>query len=299
MVRAVLLRCLAAGLFAGSAGAQEKTAIDAAKRDLEVLKSTPAGTGDLKLALPEIGGPNLPSGSPPAPTGLDARKRDVQAAQAVAKKSQNWLLDAMAKEDSRQRALDGKTTAGDADEQTDELSPETLLDPDAPRVRTARDEEQAAAAQARAELRERPVVDNPLTAFMAGWISPRDQALLLPKASDTPQLDTALAPLLGPVVVEAPVVATAGESSLFVLDNTRASAVEANPYLQLSVADTPNFSRDPALPVTPPATPNPVPMPESRVPGLEPVRGELRPALPPDLAKPVRDEKYFPQLKRF
>jgi hypothetical protein len=140
---------------------------------------------------------------------------------------------------------------------------------------------------------------NPLTHYMAGWMTPPDYALLkagmdgaasasLPSRGDPslPSVGSDLSVLgdMGSALDLSP----AAKSAPFALPKPA-----GNPFLQSLSAGGPAAA--PAF-VTPPA-----PTSGSASSGFAPVPAPVAPAKSkiPDFAKPAMDEKYFKQLKRF
>ncbi|MBP6508334.1 MAG: hypothetical protein KA257_12285 [Opitutaceae bacterium] len=300
IVELLLLLALGAGVI----WAEEKpapageSAIAAAKREFDALKASRTTLEQNKLALPKIENPSL---APRyiAPTAISKSTQKEKAAQ---QKANNWLLEAMQQNDKQARTSDDRHSAKSQDDKE--------IDPLEAHAAGAADELTRLPQGNRQEEtppKEVRSSDNPLSSFMTGWISVRDQAVLLPKTSDTPQLDAALTQLLSSYAETAavssainpanrpngPTIATgAGMSGL--------APVTDNPYLQLNLSPflsgpgqgAPATSADLQLP-TGPGTP------DFKAPRMTAPPAEAKPGPAFDLSKPPQDDKYFPQLKRF
>jgi len=274
------------------AGAQEPSGLEKAKQDLKTLPSIRKESDRPALNLPNIAAPS-PAADLSAPMPSPSRSRANADEAKSGKGTDNWLVDAMMKEDSRQAGTGRKGA-----KMRDEAHP---LDADSETDGTDRNSGREPTAAKNAELDERArasdlefaKVESPLTPFMADWISKRDHALLLPKGTsevgfvpETPGLvggpDRAVAITFRGIdgrldPVAAPEVRQPGE----------------NPFLQALQAP----------PVTPPpAAPAPtLPGVGDLAPALMPPEPARDPRSPPpiDFSKPSQDNKYFPQLKRF
>ncbi len=272
------------------AGAQEPSGLEKAKQDLKTLPSVRKESDRPAISLPNIAAPS-PAADLPAPMPSPARSRANTDEAKSGKGTDNWLVDAMMKDDSRQ-----SDTGRKGPKTRDEAHP---LDSEA--TRTDRDSESGPTTARNSALDERErasdlaiaKVENPLTPFMADWISKRDHALLLPKGTPESGFGSEAGGIVGgpdhPVTIDFrgidgrldPVTGPAGRQPA------------DNPFLQALPA--------PAVPPPPVAPVSTLPAPGDRVPTLlppEPVR-DTRSTPPIDLSKPSQDNKYFPQLKRF
>lgn len=272
--------------------------IDDAKRDFQALKASRAGPEQNPgtLALPKVELPGVTT-EILAPTGAAKNGKKEKRAQ---QKSQNWLLDAMAlteksanNSDSKDRKRSANAPAPTAftDELTDDADENPLSGANVLREQAAQTEKNAPIAK------DAPILDNPLTPFMTGWISPRDHEVLLSKTSATPMLDASLAQMVDSPGTSLAPVSTSGPAGGFLSLPTPAPTLSENPYLR---ADLPTLAAPPqGLPSPALSLPAATLLPELKSPLVEPV-APAKPAPPPiDPRKPPQDEKYFPQLKRF
>jgi hypothetical protein len=226
----------------------------AAKSDLAALAATAAETPPAAA--------NARSDAPPA--AAPAPRLGTDPARAPGKGA-NWLLEAMNAQTLRPSDLgDG------ADSIRAELDRLRAGSPEGAGAKEAAKSGVGAAA-------EPPAVVNPLDAFMDGWISAHDKALLLPEASAWPLLEG-----LDPK-------AEAGHRPDVSPPNE-----PANPYLA-------GPGPVPALPEA--AALNPAPAPELPGPSLlfgpDPRLLDGPKLDLPDFAQPTEDDKYFRQMKRF
>lgn len=269
------------------AGAQEPSGLEKAKQDLKTLPAVRKESERAEIRLPSVAAPS------PA-TDLPAPRAPVQRSGASTENAQsgetgNWLVDAMMKDEGRPtRGNRRGTNARDGSQPSDTDSINTVQNPN---LGQGAQREPALATRERAAALE---AGNPLTPFMAGWISQRDQALLLPKdaANSGFGVETSRASG-GPD--QALTITFRGVESRNDQAAGRATAQRAadNPFLealQTPAGPAPAASPTPTLPtfgnLAPALTPP------------EPAR-ETRPPPPIDLSKPSQDSKYFPQLKRF
>lgn len=298
-----LLTVAAAGSFALGALAQEKAApqnngptIDEAKREFQALKASRATPDQISgnLNLPKV---DLPSPLPEAAPSPSAAAKKLKAEKAAQQKSKNWLLEAMAQTEKskttgsatdRKRAkedldADDSPLARSLDGEADPLDPTGEL-----RDRSQRTEQLPAPSTLR--------LDNPLTPYMTGWISPRDHDVLLPKTSATPMLDASLAQLVdAPGALPATTAVTTAGPGFSPLPGTATGPAD-NPYLRVELPLPAPAATIPGTVLPGPAAGLP---PELKAPTPEPVApAKLAPG-PADLSKPEHDAKYFPQLKRF
>jgi hypothetical protein len=288
-------------LFAATALAQEaappapsksapptEDAIAAAKRDFNAIKGARSALEQPKADLPSMSAPELQT-APAMPRPLTNPKLDPKAA----KKSANWLVDAMMAPDEKE-SRDPSRTPGESLRRTreslDENDPQAATDP---RATAAKDEEMAVASK-----RTAPDV-NPLTRYMAGLMTPQDYALL------KPGLDGAAAASLASR--GDPSLPTVGAAVSGVSDTVSALELGADtkpaPFALPKPADNPFLQAfnqgGGSAPVVLAAPPTPSSAPSSPI--FAPTPAPVAPANSkiPDFAKPAMDEKYFKQLKRF
>ncbi len=294
-------------------------AIAKAKRDYEAMKAAKAGTDTgTPAALPKQDAAafdlHLTADLPGPSSSPNAKKHELDKALA-AKKSANWLVDAM----TDPKASDGKDGrdpfALRPQDGSGRLGEPDLLAQDRALAR----EKEGSAAQAahngtvgadkRATTAEAP---NPLAHYMAAWMTPQDLALLnASKAGAAPGLPRAgVLPSPGEVPsVGAPGLAdltppgTEPEGAAAELGNAiPGQPPKENPYLA-----------DLTLPAPPPMANAPASVPGA-IPSLLPPTPASGPAMPgaPAIQPPARvsplleqiqkeqdDAKYFKQLKRF
>ncbi|MEZ5413716.1 MAG: hypothetical protein R3F03_05315 [Opitutaceae bacterium] len=294
--RAAICFVLSWGVLSARAASDEPASgggLQEAKDEFATIKdaTVPVSGADARKALPRINGIDAPSVAPllEAPSARKASAREEKKA----RRSQNWLVEAMMKEPSDQR--DPRKRDAEEEESLEEaenMDPmERLL------VEQLRGDD-TKAAQAAEELRTREelkdAVVNPLNDFMAAWISSRDHELLLGEQAGT-QPDTAFRDFRLPT----PSLAGDGGLGAFKLTGAETTRV-ANPYL--SLPDSGLREENPVVTVPglgPPPTVVPLSgtAPLQPEPVIESKRGKE--VLPPVLTKPEEDARYFPQLKRF
>lgn len=286
VARTVMFLGFAATAFAAEATSAEKPApppedsIAAAKRDLEAIKASRGVTEQPRADLPQFAAPDLQIGLP-ATRRPNAPLSPAEA--AAAKKSANWLVDAMMKK--AERTADGNTEKiADADgaENADGL--------------TATERRPASGKPERHDSRAltEPVV-NPLTNFMAGWMTPGDYKLLQPGlgTESAANLVARGEPSSGQSV------GSGGEgSSLAAFGKTAparsSSPPRENPFLQ-DLLPSYQSAATAAAPPPPVSTAN-ASSPKAFTPSPEPPPQK---PVTPAFAKPNDDAKYFKPLKRF
>ena len=299
---------LAAAASFAADSAPSATPLENAKRDYAEIKKpgvrTEADLGISKDNLPPIsvGVPDALSLQPPrAPTRREAEKLKAQR-----EKSANWLLEAMRQPASSKARLKtdrdappalGATDA--ADEETAARLQSELLD--GGRV-TAR--ENPAARSAKPENEEKSAPVNPLDAFMASWMTPRDFELLAsaaktssPAAPNAPREVSGFAPT---PAADAPGFFAKVYSPAPGFASEMQREPLPNPYLAPLESSLAGFAPPP---VSSPANPPPAP-PSLAVPGPAPTaRGEgpapTQTPSPGEWLRGSEDAKYFKQLKRF
>ncbi len=266
-------------------------AITVAKREFEAVKEarnalsmSPSG------ALPTIATPELhvETESPTAAAGHSLPgKRDTKT------KSTNWLVDGVMKNTDR-GARDPAGNVLDNDTTTDGIAPDPDAKPETNRGDRGRDGQDRTA--------NKPVdpVANPLSQFMAGWMTPQDYTLLRPGMNGDVPADRGSrdSPLLPGTAASPSAVDFSGSNLASVLAGIGGAAdapvtPRDNPFLQSFVPPSPQS----LLPAAPPPA---VSQPSAISPAINPpVQAPPAQFAVPDFAKPSDDAKYFKQLKRF
>jgi hypothetical protein len=219
-----------------------------------------------------------------------APKKKTPAELLAEKKSANWLVDGVMKKDEK----DPKDELDPSDKTLSELATDSASAssemPDTKKESTSKSE----------PAKNSPKL-NPLTRYMASWMTPQDYTLL--KSSSPAATPASLltrvdgAPSANAASDFASSADPSGALDLMAISKTAAvanAAPSANPYLQSFMPppqNIPNFSAPAAAFTPPPSMDQNVSTP---APG--PASGKSR---MPDFAKPAADEKYFKQLKRF
>lgn len=264
-------------------------AIEAAKRDFNTVKAARgAALQQPKMDLPSMSAPELQT-APAMPRLQATPKLDPKAA----RKSANWLVDAMTKSDEKELRDPHETIAESM------LREREAADAKDPRM--AKDARGNAARDENSPMAEKRVGPefNPLSRYMAGWMTPQDYTLLksgldgAAAASLTSRGD----PSLPSVGSDLSVLGDAG-SALDLSSGTRTAPFalpkpSENPFLQSLTSG--------GAPATTSFAPPPAPSSVSTSPTLAPAPAPSAPTKSkiPDFAKPAMDEKYFKQLKRF
>lgn len=171
--QAFLLAAMVAGMRAAEnkapapapAPAAREDSIDAAKRDFDLIKASKEGAHQPGTGLPKFTVPEMPSSAPagawtPPKPGLPE------------KKSAQWLVDAMEKKpDPRKGQARGDDLLARGAENRG-LESKTEKEKLAGGRESDRTDEKS--------NRREEVVFNPLTRFMADWMTPQDLALMKP-----------------------------------------------------------------------------------------------------------------------
>lgn len=311
MAGVVLLAAVAARAWPEEApAAKSEDAIAAAKRDYDAIKAANSAVEQPGLALPKADVPtiDLKTTEPAEPLELRMRSgkltREEKARLRQKERSANWLLEAMSeqKDSARERG----PAEGSHEKSAAELAPRSgdfLANSVALLQAKNAQESQRRQESETAELRARPDV-NPLSGYMAGWLSPRDYDLL--KMTDkAPAADGIPTPPAsgGASVPGSDLAASLDAGATNVADAPLLSGGNSpaqNPYLSdlpllpsasVLAAPTPAISAF----ETPPATP----APSVWTPAPEPARANEAASPLKELIKSRDDEKYFKQLKRF
>ncbi|HZZ20724.1 MAG TPA: hypothetical protein VFE25_15215 [Opitutaceae bacterium] len=287
---------------AAEPAAAPQDSISAAKSDLATIKA-PQAQSDLSQALPgldmkDVG--SVPGATLPTLSSL-LNPDDQLGPNGLKKKKEgtgNWLIDAMDKTDPERAKSKDKgdllKTDSDAvrgDEHASNRTENEFVLMDQSREKTHESEPAKA-----------PVF-NPLDSFMAGWISAKDQEVLLPVSkgeiagTDAPKakVDSLQNLDLGP---SGPASDTLSPG----LDGLPPPDLKAgpNPYLAeidtVQVAQVKGFTA-PELPAI-----GAEPMEVLRgpsAPEIDARPADVSHAFVPDFAQPDGDDKYFKQMKRF
>lgn len=288
---------LAATMVVSAAQAQEKEPAmkDAVRRDLEEIKAAGVQAGRERLNLPAIAGPeSQPAIVAPRPRVASGQARDRQETT-----SENWLLQAMnpdgerTAEEEKLLILTGEKTETEIMlEKRFRLPGEKLSQPAAMDTKGRTGVAKAVEAPT--------AFENPLTAFMGDWISPRDHELLIPKATASAAAGPGFSQMLAAPGLELTAAKGPGRASTEnIVPNRFSDNSPANPYLP---PDLPSLSATRGqvafMPEVPPAGPpvdfSPPPTRKNEVP-----TAPIRPAPPKEISTPADDAKYFPQLRRF
>ncbi len=267
--------------------------IAAAQRDLQALKAGRMNPEAPRVALPSLTSPDFSVGTPAMPRPATP----TPGSAAARKKSENWLVDAM-----QPRAPRPGDPADRAAPRPGDPAAAQATDPDDPAAAGAAAGAETAPrpprgpAEPRLTARERaePTV-NPLTHFMAGWMTPQDFKLLQPTlnpdratARGAGEEFAAIVPAAGPTADRLPLGKSPGDAA--------SRAPRENPFLAaLGPAPAPTNAAPPVVapaPVAPrppvmAAPPPPAPAPAGATPGV------------PAFVKPLDDAKYFKPLKKF
>jgi hypothetical protein len=304
---------------AGPAG--EKPAIDAAKQDFDRLKAVRDASGAERRALPRLAVPELHSGHPQDRPRASSKPLSQDERRGA---GTNWLVDAMA-EDRRVRGSSGtgerlRNTKQDRlrESQLEGLEPseETGLASEL----SARSGEAERRPNASTTDRERLSAPNPLTGFLDEWLTARDYAVLKPALQSGADRDAAASSsiALDPKLFSLPQTQlSTGANPLLELDlrnptraanaakleGHRGQSAESNPYLDglwaQSGPDNASSRSSTLAGSTPVGTLTPsAPVPAQASPQT-PVQIDRPGARIPEFARPLEDEKYFKQLKRF
>lgn len=274
-------------------------AIAAARRDFDTIKGARGPAESPRLSLPMATPPPLHLSSeesalflpPTADPRADPRSKGSAAAKGA--KSANWLVDAMTEKRPDAR---NERRAGEGGRETTATEPETETDPlEAPAVESKKE-----------PLGPKPSVsaDNPLTSYMAGWMTPKDFELLKVRTAETNfnaapdrEAERASDPagLEGLLRGEASMGGGGRAGTAVPPVATRAT----NPYLadlgSMGGPAGPNERTGLLVAGGPADGPAPLLAPTPKV-ETAPVKTDPP---PDDRLKPTDDAKYFRQLKRF
>ena len=261
--------------------------IAAARRDLELIKAAKGSAAEQpRSGLPQFSGSEMqfhPTAQPRLTSPL------TPAGAAAAKKSTNWLVDAMMKKPTGMTAekgrLEDKSGLENEEVRSENETDERSRDP---KVSSKADRQDARQST-------EPIV-NPLTNFMAGWMTPQDYKLLQSgMGAESPanlvargeQASNTVFPGAGAVVPSG--FSTVGKPT----PGPGTQIPKENPFLQEFTAIAATASKPSAIPpaviVNPPTAKASMPVPEPPPPR----------STSPGFVKPNDDAKYFKPLKRF
>ena len=152
--------------------------IESAKREFDTLREAPGISSESQLRLPDIGGPQLPMAEEPSNAMVPTQKTTLLERRKK-ERSQNWLLDAMLEKP------EAATKTDSLKKEQEKLRADPFERMIAEQLSPTKQNEDEEAAMAKADQIEDQVV-NPLTDFMAGWVSDQDRELLVPDTKQTP-----------------------------------------------------------------------------------------------------------------
>ncbi|MBS0662809.1 MAG: hypothetical protein JSR48_06060, partial [Verrucomicrobia bacterium] len=297
------LLCLAVWAVAVRAGDPPPTAstapdaISAAKREFDTIKGPRNLPDSQKLELPIAAPPPVNAGGDEMSQLLNAQaeqKKENAMRKHKGQRGANWLVDAMT-EKSPGKGRAGDPLRGKAESATDLEGTGNLL--------AANSDPESAATPTRdprrEETRHPSQNDNPLTTYMAGWMTPHDFELLKekPAADGLPTIGGPIGDIRSSGLLDS-LGASPAPAPGYQATAAPGSEARSNPYLEslgglttglsAATADLANLP-PPVSPAAAPAAPA-VTLPPETVP---PARNE--PAIN-NVLKPNNDSKYFPQL---
>ena len=273
--------------------------IAVAKQQLDAFQqdANAHNAGLPRSTLPSIALPELSSPAPAAPLISPSTTASPDAANR--RDSSNWLVDAMMKpkqpprrdgdRDSRARGSLGIRDSLLEAKGEQDANAETLTEHKSPR-----DQDDSAGSS-----KERKDPLDPLSQYMANWLSPQDSTLLRRAAQISSQTDADGASNNAPVaMLPGDMGATGFALPGLAFDSEtaeRSAAAPAkpvdNPYLQfLSTPEPPPVNVQPPPPAPAYVPPPPPEQAAPTAPATTPI---------PDFVKPANDDKYFKPLKRF
>lgn len=263
-----------------------ESSIANAKRDFESIKAARDPLLQPKADIPRMGVPEMRAGPPESGGWNQPRAAGPDQKQA------NWLLEAMEKKTESRNERDRSKPERDHTERSVESKEKSTADTLG--ERSERD------ANDKAGEKPATVAVNPFSRFLSSWMTPQDLALLQPGLTQngSTQIDPRLNSPSGSTSTSLGALPTA--NAVFgLVSNTQPSppstAPRENPYL--SALTAPAAGSLPPIPsaATAPSAPLATTVPVSVAPPpTSPTRSVI-----PDFARPMSDEKYFKQLKRF
>ena len=305
----LFLTCAAMGADSSNRG--EAHGLGAAKEQLEALDADKSrellgGRNNLPAApLPTLdAAPSVPDSIPVIPR---SRRLQLEKQQQSAAKSKNWLIEAM--QENKGLTVRDNDKAQGSKRKEPSLKDEESLTSQTWLKAEAEEENDEGLDQAEAKARLASETVNPLSGYMATWMTPRDFHLLNAARADAAPSSESMNALTTPAVdfgIDLLQGTTAGDVSSGPSTLTSLNEPSSNPYL----ADTPIAPLAPVLPPEPKGSSAPVSLTDlnsaattTLAPALEPQRQpDPFPATRAPLAESLRgsdDAKYFKQLKRF
>ena len=243
------------------------------KRDFEAIKSAREATGKSSVDLPRLTAPELQT---------EVRRPAAPKAPAPVKKSANWLVDAV--EASKPGARGEQTPEENAGALA--FSAETRTENDAGPTQRGK-----ARPTDRKTGQTTETVVNPLTSFMAGWMTPQDLALLRPgMGGPTAAESISRGERPREFAEQSASGVSPGKGSELFATREKAPLVSAAPRVNPFLESIGSPAIAPMRAILP--TPSRAPL----APAVEPIPAKSK---VPEFAKPPEDEKYFKQLKRF
>jgi hypothetical protein len=271
----------------------EEDSMAAARRDLELIKTSRDSAVQPRSDLPHVNVPPLHATSPETPNRQQVT-RELQNAETP---SATWLLDAM-----EQGRGEGRR------DRERETSAKGRLDPAmAAGTRAERQVPRPSGDRARPDEPKRTeAAINPFAQYLAGWMSPQDYALLAPtlqkSPAEPPSTAGATTPF-GSAGADAGLLLRAGVSPGVSSQApgqpvSRSSAAE-NPYLQALVLPAASSPVPAGMPAPPPPMVRPGALPAAPViaspaPPTRAPRSGI-----PDFVRPLPDEGQYKHIKRF
>ena len=264
---------------ASKSRAESEESLATVKRDFDTIKAAREAAGKSTLDLPRLTAPELQT---------EARRPAAQKPAMPEKKSANWLVDAIEVNKSGARGERGPQENGERLGLASETRALGEGEPTLPGKARAADRKTGRASE---------TAVNPLTSFMAGWMTPQDLALLRPSLGGPTAAESIARGERPREFLEQPAGGTQPNKGAELFAGREKNlgvptAPRVNPFLE-SIglpAVAPALRAAPPLATRAPAAPVVVLSPVESIPTKSKV---------PEFAKPPEDEKYFKQLKRF
>lgn len=279
--------------------APAEDSITAAKRELELIKASRDAALQPGAAMPRVSMPELHSGTPDISLKILTKKPELPG------KSANWLVEAMEKNRGKTEIGRDRGNASEGSKEDDEpdgFGREARNDGDIERGgEQSRDGGPQRSPDDEKRRPEDGTVFNPLTPYLAGWMTPQDYALLgasLQKNAGPADTAHSVAGALTTTGLEGPATSINPASAAGIAPNKTGMAPPSreNPFLEALNSPPPAPLPSPAgaaMQLPPPAPAPIMSAPPASAP-IAPAKSKL-----PDFVKPQTDEKYFKPLKRF